>query len=1346
MRVRLIATLLWALIVFAGMQNPVVARAVYTPPEQPPVAFEHLGLKDGLSQSIVNVIYQDSWGFLWFGTQDGLNRYDGYTFKVYEHEADNPASLSDDYIWDIVEDDEGALWIATNGGGLNRFDPLTDTFRRYGHIPDDPVTPSNGVINDLARGRDGGLWLATNGGLDYFDPAMERITHYRPNPADPAALSHEAVLCVYEDGHGVVWAGTLGGGLDRLDVATGRFTYYLHNPADPNSVPEGAVVELITDSSGHMWLGTNAGKTAWYDAAQDHFTPYANEATFPHMLIGNTGIVLLEDRDGYLWIGSNGGGLDRASPDRRSRRHFVHSADDESSLSIDNVTALFQDRTGIIWVGTYNGIDKYDPARHKFIYFGADSAETHALSDRVVWSILEDSRGTLWVGTNSGGLDRVERNTGVVTHLRFDPDNPTGLGSNTVMALLEDGDGKLWVGTMGAGLQHYDAETGQFTTYPGTDPVLAIRRAADDTLWLATLAGLVHLDPPSGRTTTYQHDSAEPGSLADDLVITLLVNDDGTLWLGTFNGGLDHFDPVSGRFTHYAFDPDDPKSLQSNTVLALLRDRADQLWLATGGGGIARLDEATGTFTHYAKPAGLPNDTVYSLLEDAEGAFWLSTNNGIARFDPATGAVRTYNTSDGLQSNEFNSGAYFQNAHGEIFLGGVNGLNIFQPDALVADPVPPPVVITDFLLFDEPVQPGSEAPLTYTPLTTEAVTLTYRQNFITFTFAGLHYSAPAENRYAYKLEGLDRDWIAAGSQRVARYTSVPPGAYTFRVRAANPDGVWNEAGATMRVVVTPPFWQTWWFRLLAGLAVAGTVWGGVAWRIQSVQRSNARLELLVAQRTVALQTALDQLQVAKEAAEAANRAKSTFLANISHELRTPLNAILGFSQLMMRSAESGRTVLTPSQRDDLHVIAASGEHLLGLINDVLDMSRIEAGRIILHQETCDLTAMLDGLEAMFRLRAEHKGLTLTVERAATVPSFITVDAGKLRQILINLLGNAVKFTQSGHVDLQASAWPADGTGLRLRLDVRDTGPGIAPADLEAIFEPFVQAGSAPPAAEGTGLGLAISRRYARALGGDLTAASMPGSGSTFTLDLPVQIAEPAAVTPPALPVVGLTPGQPQWRLLTVDDNAVNRRLLVRLFEPLGFAVREATNGAEAVAIWEEWAPHLIWMDMRMPVMDGYEATRRIKASTRGQATVIVALTASALEEDRSVILSEGCDDYVRKPFREAELFDVLRRHLGVTFVTAGETIGDASRVGAVADWADVTDRLRRQPAAWRDELARAVTLGAVDQIERLLAPLYATDGRAAEMLHALAAAFDHDRLLALLRTAEEEQDDQLITG
>ena len=1294
--------------------------------------FDHLSLEDGLSQSVVNAILQDQRGFIWLGTQDGLNRYDGYKFSVYKHDPAQENSISSNFIQALYEDPSGVIWIGTLGGGLNRYDPVTEQFTSWLNNPQETLSISSNSVSSIYPARDGTLWLGTNGGgLNHFDPASGTFSVYH--------LGDDVILEALVDQDGFVWAGTFTSGLMRLDPQTGDVTEYLHDSRDEGSIGEGAIMTMLLDRQHRLWVGTTAGGLNLYDPYGDRFVHYTLDPSNPYSLPDVNVQAIYEDRDGVLWIGTVNGGLSRF--DATTERFYTYQSnpDEDTSLSTNIVYCVFQDAAGIYWISTL-GVDLYDPYRYKFAYISSDPDDPRTLISNVVWSVYEDQSGDLWIGTQDG-LTRFT-SQGEVKNYQNDPSNPSSLGNNSVYGIFQDSQSILWIAT-GAGLSRYDEASDRFTNFLVYDyPIPVFDLLEDDrgSLWLGTGGnGVVRFDRQTGHYVAYPHDSLDLRSLSDDNVISLAMDNSGTLWVGTYSGGLCRTDIAQVDFTCYQNNLTDPTSLSSNAVLAIFEDHLGIYWIGTGGGGLNRYNPQTDTFTQYREVDGLANDYVYGILEDSQGFLWLSTNRGISRFDPRAETFRNYTRHDGLQSDEFNQGAYLLTRDGRMVFGGVNGLNIFDPLDIQDNPYQPPVVITQFSLFYETVAVGQSSILPVSLQDIDTIRLDYRDDFFAFEFASLHYSAPDQILYAYMLEGFDEEWVQAGNRHYAGYTNVPPGDYTFKVRATNSDGVWNQEGASLMITIPPPFWQTWWFRILAFAVVVGVVVGGVEIRIRIMRMQKRQLEIQVTERTQELRQAMEELKQAKEAAEAANRAKSTFLANVSHELRTPLNAILGFSQLMLRSAKSARAdqlKLSPEQTENIEIINSSGEHLLGLINEVLEMSKIEAGRTTLREQGFDLYHLLEGLEDMFRLRAEEKGLTLEFDIHEDVPQYVRLDEGKLRQILMNLLGNAVKFTQEGGILMRILATPQGELAQQhlIKFEVEDSGMGISSDELEQIFKPFTQAASAEHVQEGTGLGLSISRRFAVLMGGTLTATSQVGHGSIFTLEIPASAEAASAVLRDVQPrrIIGLEPGQPVYRVLVVDDKPVNRILLVKLLAPLGFEVLQAENGKTALEIWEAWEPQLVLMDMRMPVMDGYEATRRIKATLKGQATVIFAVTASALEEDRAVILSEGCDHYIRKPFREQEIFSAMEQHLGIRFVYEESGPIEKATSHKKPTLPELITRMSGLPAMLLQRLRKAVVLGQVSEIAACIGEIQILDAPLAAGLARLAENYEYNKILEML--------------
>ncbi|MCC6131840.1 MAG: SpoIIE family protein phosphatase [Acidobacteria bacterium] len=823
-----------------------------------PLEFERLSLREGLSQSTIDRITQDRKGFLWFVTEDGLNRFDGYRFQVFRSQAGNPNSLSHNELKAIHEDREGILWIGTFEGGLNRYDPSTALFTRFRHDPSDPTSLSANIVRAILEDRTGTLWVGTQGGgLDELDRKTGKFQHHRANPADEGSLPHDDVRALFEDRSGTLWIGTNGGGICRLDREKRVFVKVPVESRSPNLLAENSIATLLEDRAGILWAGTFGTGLLRLERGSGRFLPAPLPGDQNGDLARTSIRALVEDDDGRLWIGTDGMGLLCHDPRDGTLTFARHDPADPASLSTDKVLSLFLDRSKVLWAGTYGGgLNKTDTARKRFFLIRNEVGNPNSLSHNLVWSILEDPDGTIWIGTDSGGLNRWDRKKGTFLHYRHDPRNSASLASDAVRVVYRDAAGVLWLATHGGGLDSLDPATGQIThrRHDPSDPfslshdeLRAVREDRNGNLWIGTLGGgLERLDRKTGRFTHHRHDPKNPQSISNDFVRAILEDASGTLWIGTQGGGLNRLDPKTGVFQAFRADPGNPESLSNDYVFALHLSRGGDLWVATYGGGVCRLDSKTGRFARFTEKDGLANDAVYGILEDETGRLWLSTNKGLSCFDPKSRTFRNYDVRDGLQSNEFNGGSYFRSKSGEMFFGGINGLNAFYPSRIASNQEPPPVVITDLQLFNRSVAPGEtvrgrrvlERPIEYTG----RLELGYQESVVTFEFAALHYTAPEKNRYSYRLEGFSDSWILArGDRRSATFTGLAPGDYTFRVKGANADGVWNETGAAIRLRILPPVWRTWWFQLTGIILLWGVTYAAVKRRIQN-ERARAALK------------------------------------------------------------------------------------------------------------------------------------------------------------------------------------------------------------------------------------------------------------------------------------------------------------------------------------------------------------------------------------------------------------------------------------------------------------------------------------------------------------------------
>jgi signal transduction histidine kinase/ligand-binding sensor domain-containing protein len=815
--------------------------------------FSHLTTNDGLSQGYVTAILQDRRGFMWFATRDGLNRYDGNTFVVYKNNPNDPSSLSSNFLQDLIEDDNGYLWISTNTG-VNRFDPTTERCTRYLHDVNDPDGIGSAYVTSIARDGGGYLWFGSvDSGLDRFDPRSERFIHYR-NDSNGKFVGR--ITKVIAGRHGEIW---LVGerGLFHVNPQTGEITR-------PPAIPYGLTGESIyEDEAGNLWVLADSpiAGLVKYDPKAERTATYPLFAAVPASTAygGSTNGNLIADGENGLWVPS---GLGLSHFDRRTEKftyRLEHDETDPDTLDSNAILSVYQDKSGVLWVGTENaGLNILNFQQEHFGLYRHRPGDLNSLSGGRVKAIYAERNGVVWVGFFPRTMDRLDRKTGKITHYFPSGHDEDALseGAN-VDDIYKDAAGYLWVGGGGAGLDRLDERTGRFKHYrhKANDPhslisdnVLGIYGDRNGHIWVAQQYGISYFDPATDGFRNYQVDPDNPASLAN--WVTVMYQDrSGTLWLPTFGGALIRFDDETKSFVTYSPDSHDPHKLNGGGLTSIHEDRTGTLWVGSFD-GLYRFNRQNGTFTRYTESQGLPSSTIRCIREDGVGKLWLSTQKGLSQFDPLRGTFRNYDVSDGLQSNEFSTGC-FQSSDGEMFFGGSNGFNAFFPENVHDNPFVPPVMITSFKIFNKAVPIGAQSVLKKAVPYVDSLTLSYQDNIFSFEFAALSYANSQKNRYRYKLEGLEPGWNEVSSrQRLATYTNLDPGKYVFRVQGSNGDGVWNEQGVSLPIIITPPWWQTNWFRTACTAVLVVLLWAAYQWRVRQLHHHfDMTLEARIGERT-----------------------------------------------------------------------------------------------------------------------------------------------------------------------------------------------------------------------------------------------------------------------------------------------------------------------------------------------------------------------------------------------------------------------------------------------------------------------------------------------------------------
>jgi len=1113
--------------------------------------FEQVTNAPGVSGVEVAVIAQDHQGFMWFGGQGGLIRYDGYRVTRYRNDAADPRSLDNDWILSIHVDPQGRLWVGTRGG-LNLYDANAENFIHY-RLPSPDVQPTPISARDIIDDAHGGLWITSPNGLYHFDPSTAQFKALRHDPNDPTSLSNVSLNAVVLDARGNLWVGSPNG-LDRLAPGASGFQHFRLDSAEAPNQRQNFVRHMMIDRDQTLWIGTVEGIEAWKIDGQE---PSRRRFTTAEGLEPQRVNAFVEDTDGIIWAATQASGLLRWDAAHNRFVAYGHKASDPNSLVDNQVLAVFQDRSGTLWAGATAGVSRVDLQSGGFVRINQFPGDPENQGGNKIIHIEGAGGDRVWFGAYGSGIHLYDSASGEITSFHHELGGGKKGFDDLVQQFSRDAQGRLWIAT-DKGLSRFDPSTGRYEIRAHRDgePMIPFAHAMmidhAGIVWIATDHGVFRLDPDSNILRHFKHDASDPDSLGSDFLLCVYEDRHGTIWFGTAEG-LERLDQASGRITHYRHDPKDATSIGRGFVSTMVEDADGVLWVGTYG-GLSRLEPGSDGKARF-KNYPLENH-IEAVLAAKQGQLWLSDDTGITRFNPATGETKTYTSDDGVTEGGFYNHSAFQADDGTLYFGGINGATAFRPERIRDNHFAPPVYVTDFQIFNKSVR-GGKGPEGFVMRgaieNADEVTLPYHDSVFSIEFSALHYADPKRNKFVYQLEGFDKDWITTDAEkRFATYTNLDPGHYIFRIKAANKDGLWNEIGTALRVTITPPYWQTWWFRLIVASSLLGGGWLAYRNRIRNFVRTQELLEQQVAARTAALEESNQALELANQIQRDHQSELTRFLAVASHDLRQPLHALNLYLGVLLNIELSD--IARPVMANVAQCVQIMDEMFLAL----LDLSRLDAKVVKPLIAPFPIESVLSHLAVEFTPQAQAKGVEFHIEPC---DDWVESDAALVEQILRNLVANAVRYTEAGQIVIGCSK-----NGGHLRIAVSDTGVGISPLEQKTVFEEFFQVGNtARDPAKGLGLGLAIVKRLSDLLNVPVTLVSARGQGSTFTIELPLttsQSTEGASAGAQG----GDTDALEGKLIVVIDDDDDILSAMRALLEQQGCDVVAAKSGSQAIEL------------------------------------------------------------------------------------------------------------------------------------------------------------------------------------
>ena len=1063
-------------------------------PQNLHLQFDHIGTASGLSISNVQSIVQDSRGFMWFGTTDGLNKYDGYRFTVYKNDPADSNSLTNNYLRSIAKSKNGDLWVATLGGGVCRYNHNKEHFERYRHNPKNINSITDDNVNAVLEDEEGNVWIGTSTGLDMLEQKTKKFVHFLSLKDNKNTLSVNNVKNIFEDCKHNLWIATVNGGINLFNRKYKTFTRFMHDEKNPASISSNNIITIFEDSEMRLWLGTDGAGMDYLDRQTGVFHHYKKDENNANSLAANAVYAFNEDTDKNLWIGTENGGLSVFNIKSDSFITYKNDEIDRESISNNSLYAIFRDNKNNMWIGNYSsGIDMYNSDKGSFVHY-KHMQQKSSLSNNSVLCIFEDSKQNIWIGTDGGGLDLFNAASGQFTHFKHDKNNNQSICGNYVLSTIEDSKGKIWIGTWADGITVYDpiGKTYRHFKNDPEDPasinsnnVWKIFEDRKKNIWVCTYGGGLNLLNADGVTFThFRHDPNISNSISADNIQSVFEDHDGEIWVCTEGAGLNLFNKKDKTFTVFLHD-DTKNSLSNNSLNSIFEDSDNNLWIGTRG-GLNMFNKKTQRFEEFTTANGLPGNVVFGILEDNKKNYWLSTNNGISCFNPRSKTFKNFGVSDGLQAPEFKEQAFCKSKSGLMYFGGVNGFNQFNPDSIATIAFDPPLVITNFQVFNKNIpiahNENDASPLAKSINETSSITLPYSSSVFSFEFASLNYTADEKKKYAYMLENFDKDWNEAGTERMATYTHLDPGDYTFKVKGLNNTGNWSANIVAIKLTIKPPFYLTWWFKLLVFLALSGCIIVIYRNRVNRIRRQQKKLQQQVDEKTI-------QLVVANNDLTMKNKELEQFAYVASHDLQEPLRTTAGFVNLLQQ-----QYLGKMDEKADKYLvfIAEASNRMRTLIKDLLDFSRIGAKKEF---DKVNCNEVLKNVKKDIMAAVNETGASIESD----ILPVINGHATEIQILFQNLILNAVKFRKKDTIPQIIIS--VTKVNHYWQFSFKDSGIGIEKQYCERIFDIFQRLHNRTEY-EGSGIGLSHCKKIVEMHYGKIWVESIPGEGSIFYFTIP----------------------------------------------------------------------------------------------------------------------------------------------------------------------------------------------------------------------------------------------------